>query len=100
MTSLAYLLFLTPASTPSAEDLQFFESKVRPLLIERCQNCHSTKAKKHKGGLLLDSRAALLKGGDSGPAVEPGQPSKSLLIKAVRQTDSTLQMPPNGKLTD
>jgi hypothetical protein len=63
----------------TAADVEFFEKKVRPILFERCQRCHSTQ-KKQKGGLLLDARTALLKGGDSGPAVVPGEPDRSLLI--------------------
>jgi cytochrome c553 len=82
----------------SAADLAFFEAKVRPLLVENCYRCHSASAKKIKGGLRLDSRAAILKGGDSGPAVVPGQPQKSRLIWAIHQRDESLQMPPTGKL--
>jgi hypothetical protein len=85
-------------ATGSPDDLAFFERKVRPLLVNRCQNCHSTKAKKKRGGLLLDSRTALLAGGDSGPAVVPGQPGKSLLVQAVTYDHPTLHMPPAGKL--
>jgi hypothetical protein len=76
----------------------FFESRVRPLLVERCHGCHSARAKKQRGGLLLDSRAGLQKGGDSGPAVVPGRPDASRLIAAVRYQDPALQMPPKGKL--
>jgi hypothetical protein len=83
---------------PTAADVAFFEAKVRPLLAGRCYQCHSVQAKKQRGGLALDSRAGLLKGGDSGPAVVPGQPANSLLLRAVRQQDSALQMPPTGKL--
>ncbi|MEY2429624.1 MAG: hypothetical protein QOJ40_2509 [Verrucomicrobiota bacterium] len=83
---------------PRADDLDFFEKKIRPLLVERCYECHSAKSKKLKGGLRLDSREGLLKGGDSGPVVLPGKPEKSLLIKAVRFTDEELQMPPHHKL--
>jgi hypothetical protein len=79
-------------------DAEFFEGKVRPILNERCQKCHSSASGKHKGGLFLDSRAALLRGGDSGPAVVAGRPEKSLLVKAVRYDDDILQMPPGGKL--
>jgi hypothetical protein len=86
------------ANPPSAANVAFFESKVRPLLIERCQGCHSTSAKKQRGGLLLDSRAAILKGGDTGPALVPGEPDKSLVITAVRYQDKSLHMPPKGKL--
>ena len=101
------LLFLllgwsAPAAraNPDTSDLEFFEKKVRPLLVERCHSCHSTKAKRVRAGLLLDSRAGLLKGGDSGPAVVPGAPDKSLLLKAVGYGDPVMQMPPSGKLPD
>jgi cytochrome c553 len=89
------------AAEPTKAQLDFFESKVRPVLANNCYKCHSTKAEKVKGGLLLDSREAVLKGGDSGPALVPGNPEKSLLIKAVNYTDPDLQMPPKGdKLSD
>lgn len=83
-------------SSPSPADIEFFEREVRPLLLRRCYECHSAEAKKLKGGLRLDGRAEVLKGGDSGPAVEPGQPDASLLIEAVRYDG--LEMPPTGKL--
>ena len=79
---------------------EFFENKVRPVLVNSCYKCHSTKSEKVKGGLLLDSREALLKGGETGPAIVPGNPEKSLLITAVRHTDENLQMPPKEKLSD
>lgn len=72
-----------------------FENYVRPLLVEKCQSCHGEKA---KGGLRLNSREALLKGGDSGPAMEPGRPEKSLIVKAIQYEDE-LRMPPKGKLS-
>src|SRR5262249_41749309 len=87
-----------PAAQPTPEDVAFFEAKVRPLLAERCHSCHSTKAGKQRGGLLLDSRAGLRKGGDSGPAGVPGPPEESLRLRAVRHQDASLQMPPKGKL--
>jgi hypothetical protein len=77
----------------------FFESKVRPVLVEHCYECHSAETKQ-KGGLLLDSREALRKGGDNGPAIVPGDPEKSLLIRAVRHADRDLLMPPKNKLSD
>ena len=83
------------AAEPAATEL--FEHSVRPLLVEQCQKCHG--AKKPKGGLDLTSRAAMLKGGDSGPAVVPGKPDKSLLVQAVRYLD-TPRMPPRKKLAD
>ncbi|MDA1047791.1 MAG: PSD1 and planctomycete cytochrome C domain-containing protein [Verrucomicrobia bacterium] len=82
-----------------ASDLVFFESKVRPLLIERCYKCHSHKAKKLKGDLYLDSRKGTLHGGETGPAVKPGDLSGSLLIEAIRYRDPDLQMPPKTKLS-
>jgi hypothetical protein len=77
--------------------VEFFEKKIRPVLAERCYQCHSAQAKKHKGGLELDTRAGLLKGGASGPAVIPGQVGESLLLKALRH-GGDLKMPPDGKL--
>jgi hypothetical protein len=87
------------ASGPDARGVEFFEKKIRPVLAEHCYSCHSQGAKKLRGGLLLDSRDGLLKGGDSGPAVVPGQPDKSLLVQALRQSHE-LRMPPKGKLPE
>lgn len=85
------------AAAPDTANIEFFEKKIRPVLVEHCYKCHSHDAEKVKGGLLLDTRDGLLKGGDSGPAIVPGDPEKSLLIKAVRYTDENLQMPPKNK---
>ncbi len=82
------------------EQIEFFEKRVRPVLAEQCYSCHSTQSKKLKGGLRLDSRAAILQGGDSGPAIVPGDPDKSRLITSVRYAHQDLQMPPKGKLPD
>jgi cytochrome c553 len=93
----------TPAAAPkiSPADQQFFENKIRPVLVESCYKCHSRDADKVKGGLMLDTREALLHGGSSGDAIVPGNPDKSLLIQAIRYTDEDLQMPPKGnKLSD
>ena len=90
-------------ATPSAEQLEFFENAVRPLLADKCYRCHSTKAEekgKLKAGLFLDSRAGLLKGGDSGSALTPGDPSKSFLVEAVNYRNEDMEMPPKGKLKD
>src|SRR3954465_3931160 len=85
----------------SGNGVEFFEKRIRPLLSEHCYKCHSAQSEKLKGGLRLDARELLLKGGDSGPAVVPGEPEKSLLIKAIGYTDPDLQMPPkNEKLSD
>jgi len=91
---------LPARAAESPADRDFFERKVRPLLVERCYPCHSTAAKKQRRGLLLDSRSAILKGGDSGPAVVPGEPDKSLLVEVVRYQPRAMHMPPKGKLPD
>jgi len=82
----------------TAEQLEFFENRVRPLLVEHCSKCHN--AEEHKGNLVLDSRENLLKGGDTGPSIEPGNIEASELIKAVRYDPNGYQMPPDGKLDD
>ena len=79
-----------------AGKIEFFESKVRPLLAEHCYECHGAKSKTRKGNFRLDHRAGLIEGGDSGPAIVPGKPDESLLIEAVRW--QSLEMPPDGKL--
>ena len=82
-------LLLAPLSLLAAgDDDLFFESKVRPVLIKRCYDCHSTE-KKTKGGLALDTRAGWQHGGDNGPAIVPGDLTKSLVIKAPRFTHSS-----------
>jgi len=81
----------------TAAQTEFFESKVRPVLVENCYKCHSAGAEKIKGGLTLDTRDGWLKGGDSGPAIVPGKPADSLLVKAIRYADKDLQMPPSDK---
>ena len=77
--------------------LDFFEAKIRPVLIEHCYECHSIASKKVSGGLLVDSNRGLRQGGESGPAVVPGDLQKSLLISALRHED--FEMPPQGKLS-
>ena len=75
------------AAEPDRGDVEFFETKIRPVLVERCYQCHSGEAKKRKklkGGLLLDTRDGLRAGGESGRAIIPGQPNKSLLLEALR----------------
>ncbi|MBX3421249.1 MAG: DUF1553 domain-containing protein [Pirellulaceae bacterium] len=82
-----------------AQDVHFFETRIRAALIEHCQGCHS-QATEASGGLLLDSRQGWLSGGDSGPAIQPGSADHSLLMRAVRYNDPKLQMPPDGKLPE
>ena len=79
---------------------EFFEKRVRPLLAANCYECYSAHSGKSKGGLLLDSRAGWIKGGQSGPVITPGSPHLSLLLKAVSHTDPKLQMPPDAKLPE
>jgi hypothetical protein len=87
------------ATLPS--DTEFFERKIRPLLVERCYSCHSAASEKLKGDLLLDSKAGVLKGGESKkPAIVPGDPVHSLLIEAVTYQNEDLRMPPKKRLTD
>src|SRR6516164_2378478 len=83
---------------PTPEQVEFFEKKVRPVLVSQCFPCHSA-GKKRSGGLLLDSRAGLLKGGDTGPAIVPGDPGKSLLVTAIGYQDIP-KMPKRTKLPD
>ncbi len=80
----------------SAEQIEFFEAKVRPLLVKHCYECHSGEAKKLMAGLRLDGRELAIRGGDSGSAVSPGNPAESLLLEAVRW--ESFEMPPAGKL--
>src|SRR5437762_3514852 len=75
----------------SADDADFFESRIRPLLAARCFECHSAKAAKLRGNLRLDTREGTLQGGDQGPALVPGDPDRSLLVKAIRQEDDELK---------
>ena len=108
MPKLVFLLALAlpqmlSAAAPTRitkDQSDFFEQRIRPVLVEKCYKCHSTSGEKIKGGLLLDTRASLLKGGDTGPALVPSDPEKSLLIQAIRYTNEDLQMPPKGKLSD
>jgi len=87
------------AADPTIERqrLDLFETKIRPVLVKHCYECHATDSKKLRGGLLVDSRQGLLTGGESGPAVVPGDLKKSLLISALKHID--FEMPPTGKLS-
>ena len=92
MLSLALTTILMPIR---AEDFEFFEQKIRPVLVESCYHCHSADAEKLKAGLRLDTLEGMRRGGESGqPAVVPGQPEKSRLVEAIRDTRHELQMPP------
>ncbi|QDV68875.1 Planctomycete cytochrome C [Rosistilla carotiformis] len=98
-------LLISVASTTSwgaelgnADPLEFFEKRVRPVLVEHCYSCHSVEASKLQAGLRVDSRAALIQGGDSGTSLQPGDADGSLLVEAVRY--ESYEMPPKGKLPD
>ncbi|MCY4587347.1 MAG: PSD1 and planctomycete cytochrome C domain-containing protein [Bryobacterales bacterium] len=91
------LLAVSSAQTPR---LDHFERKIRPVIVEQCEACHSSAVDEPMGGLRLDSRDALRQGGQSGPAVVPGQPEHSLLLKALTYKDANLKMPPAGKLPE
>ncbi len=97
------LAFTAPAlggqPAPTAEQVEFFEKRVRPILVTHCYECHSQNAKKLQGKLLLDSCAGIAKGGRSGPVLVPGKPQESLLITAVKHIDKDLRMPPKSKLS-
>jgi cytochrome c553 len=98
-TAFVFLLVVPAAGARAADDAEtFFETKVRPVLAGRCVRCHG--GRKVSNGLRLDSREALLKGGDSGPAIVPGDPDRSLLIQAVRYTHADVKMPPDRRLPD
>src|SRR6185369_4180989 len=74
-------------------DEEFFEKKIRPVLAEHCYKCHGPRSQKLKGGLREDSRATLLQGGETGPAIVPGKPEASLLIAAISHRNRNLAMP-------
>ncbi len=82
-----------------AEQIEFFESKIRPVLVKHCYRCHSAEAGKSKGGLLLDSRTGWQVGGDSGPAIIPFKPKESLVLLAINQSGESSEMPPEGRLS-
>lgn len=94
---LCYAADHAPAQDAQRISLTHFETTIRPLLVEHCLKCHGRT--KSEAGLRLDDISRAIKGGDSGPAITPGQPEKSLLVKAIRRDDG-LAMPPSGKLDD
>src|SRR6266436_9425848 len=100
LTPLLPALLAAPPAPPRSGDaaIAFFEKKIRPLLAGNCYNCHSADTNS-KGGLRVDDRNGLLQGGNGGPAVVPGHPDKSLLIRSVRYTDENLKMPPKVRLS-
>ncbi|MGB7347965.1 MAG: PSD1 and planctomycete cytochrome C domain-containing protein [Pirellulaceae bacterium] len=99
---LAILLSLSAVPSAHADkmDADFYERRIRPILVQHCYECHSEAAGEQQGGLLLDRQSGWIEGGESNKSVIPGEPDASLLIKAVRYDDDELQMPPDGKLDD
>ena len=101
LLALACLVSRAEADEPrdfTQQQLTFFETKIRPVLVEHCYECHAAGAKIVQGALRVDHRAGLLRGGDSGPAIVPKQAEQSLLLKALRYDE--FEMPPKGKLPD
>lgn len=101
MCSVAHSAVSAQDTPPDPKGVKFFESKIRPVLVKKCYACHSqaaAKAKKLKGKLLLDSRAGVLSGGESGPVIVPMKPEQSLLIDALRH--ESLEMPPKERLSE
>ena len=98
ISTLIMLMFSGVARAADDDGIQYFEKNVRPILVERCNECHGDSGKV-KGGLRLTTREGILKGGESGPAAVPGKPGESLIVEAIRYVDEP-RMPPKGKLKD
>jgi hypothetical protein len=100
---LAWVVMLCVSSAGDAHDNptagEFFEKRIRPVLIEHCYKCHSSQSNPPKSGLRVDSRASLLMGGERGPAIVAGEPARSRLIEAIHHSNVDLKMPPRGKLS-
>ncbi|MCI0642327.1 MAG: DUF1553 domain-containing protein [Gemmataceae bacterium] len=90
---------MSTAQEANPAGVLFFEQKIRPLFVKNCYECHSADAKRVRGSLRLDTKKGLLEGGDTGPALVPGKPKESLLLKVLRH-EGDVKMPPKGKLSD
>jgi hypothetical protein len=88
------LAFACPCVASAGADTVFFEAKIRPVLVKHCYECHSAESGKSKGGLMLDTKHGIREGGETGPAVVPGDVAKSLLLTAIKHSDPDLEMPP------
>jgi len=99
-SGLTWLLVCQAVAAPPADDEQFFEKRIRPILAQRCWECHGADEGKRRGALRLDSRESVLRGGETGPAVVPGDPAASLLVEAIKFESSQIEMPPSGKLPE
>ncbi|TWU04334.1 PSD1 and planctomycete cytochrome C domain-containing protein [Stieleria varia] len=98
--TLASVAFAQQDETVDADQLSFFETKIRPILVEHCYECHSADAEDVEAGLLLDSKPGWMTGGDSGPAIIPGDVDGSLIVDAVRYTENVVSaMPPSSKMS-
>lgn len=100
LIALSAAALLVTSSLRAEEASQLFNGKIRPLLESKCFDCHSAKAEEVKSGLKLDTLEDILKGGATGPAIVPGDPEGSFLLKALRYEETDYQMPPAGKLSD
>ena len=96
----ALLLVGALAALAQSPEIEFFERRIRPVLVEQCEGCHSSSLSEPMGGMVVDSRDGLLAGGATGPALVPGDADASLLLKALGYLDPVLKMPPTGKLPD
>src|SRR5262249_50910338 len=90
----------TAEKAPTPEQVAFFEKSIRPVLVRECFSCHSASAEKVRGGLKLDTRDALRKGGDNGSSLDLTDPKNSRLLKAMRHDEDVKAMPPKKKLSD
>ncbi len=88
------LAYACPCVASAGGDPAFFEAKIRPVLVKHCYECHSAESGKSKGGLMLDTKHGIREGGETGPAVVPGDAAKSLLLTAIKHSDPDLEMPP------
>ena len=100
IVGLAIAISASTSVSAQTPEIEFFEAKIRPVLVQKCYGCHNSKMPAPKGSLVLDSREGLLKGGVSGPALVPGKPAESRLMTALSYTDPLAQMPPSGKLPE
>ncbi|MCB9939174.1 MAG: DUF1553 domain-containing protein [Planctomycetaceae bacterium] len=96
--SCALAFRVNSSQAEDAKKLEFFETRIRPVLVEHCYECHSVGAKEVKGNLVVDTAAGLIKGGDSGTSLVPGKPDESLLLEAMRY--ESVEMPPAGRLPE
>ena len=99
LVSISWAAVSAAADERPQNGIEYFEKHIRPMFAKHCYQCHSKRAKELEGGLLLDSRAGWMEGGESGLSVVAGDVDGSLLIQAVRYADPDLQMPPIKPLT-